>query len=110
LELVAQGDGGFFAKHGDTYRSDPRARGDRMISAVFYFHRAPKAFSGGQLRLHGLSASTGEVARDIEPLQGRLVVFPSWWPHEVLRVSCESGAFEDSRFSLNCWIHRAREG
>lgn len=108
LELAAHGDGGFFALHSDTYRSDQTARGDRMISTVFYFHSVPAGFSGGALRLHDLAARPGDPGLDIAPLNGRLVVFPSWWPHEVMPVLCPAKRFQDSRFSLNGWIHRAR--
>lgn len=108
LELVAHNDGAHFTIHSDTYRSSTPAFGDRMLSAVYYFHEEPKRFSGGALRLHRLGAVSGDAGLDVSPDNGRLVVFPSWWPHEVLRVSCETGAFEDSRFSFNCWLHRAR--
>jgi len=110
LELAAHNHGSHFTIHSDTYRSGVPARGDRMLSAVYYFHEEPRRFAGGALRLHRLGARAGDTGLDISPDHGRLVIFPSWWPHEVLRVSCETGAFEDSRFSLNCWIHRAREG
>lgn len=108
LELAAHGDGAFFALHSDTYRSDQAARGDRMISAVCYFHRIPSGFSGGFLRLHSLGARPGDPGHDIQPLSGRMVVFPSWWPHEVLPVQCPGMRFIDSRFSLTAWIHRDR--
>jgi len=108
LELAAHNDGAFFAIHGDSYRSDQPARGDRLLSGVYYFHREPVAFSGGQLRMHRPGAKPGDPGHDIEPRQGRLVLFPSWWPHEVLKVHCPSGDFADSRFGVNCWIHRQR--
>lgn len=108
LELVAYNDGAHFAIHSDTYSSRMPAFGDRMLSAVYYLHEEPKRFSGGALRLHRLDARSSHDGFDISPDGGRLVVFPSWWPHEVLRVSCGTRAFEDSRFSVNCWIHRAR--
>ncbi|HEX6858913.1 MAG TPA: 2OG-Fe(II) oxygenase [Caulobacteraceae bacterium] len=108
LELAAHNHGSHFTIHSDTYPGDQPAIGDRMLSAVYYFHEEPKRFSGGALRLHHLGARAGDAGQDISPDGGRLVVFPSWWPHEVTRVTCESRAFEDSRFSLNCWLHRAR--
>lgn len=108
LELVAHNDGAHFTIHSDTYSSSTPAFGDRMLSAVYYFHDEPKRFSGGVLRLHRLGARSGDEGLDVSPDNGRLIVFPSWWPHEVLRVSCATRAFEDSRLSLNCWIHRAR--
>ncbi len=108
LELAAHNDGAHFTLHSDTYASDEVARGDRMLSAVYYFHRQPKGFDGGALRLHRLGASPGDAGLDIAPDDNSLVVFPSWGPHEVMPVGCASRAFEDSRFAVNCWLYRAR--
>jgi Rps23 Pro-64 3,4-dihydroxylase Tpa1-like proline 4-hydroxylase len=47
---------------------------------------------------------------DVEPLHNSLVVFPAWLPHEVLKVSCPSGRFADSRFAINCWFHGVPKG
>ena len=109
LELAAHNDGAHFVLHADTYTRDKVARGDRMLSAVYYFHREPKRFDGGMLRLHRLGAKPGDPGVDIAPEQNSLLVFPSWGPHEVLPVSCPSHEFADSRFAVNCWVYRARE-
>lgn len=108
LELVAHNHGSFFTIHGDTYHTDRLAADHRMLTAVFYFHRVPKGFFGGELRLHRLGAQAGEPGCDVTPACCRLVVFPSWWPHEVRPVTCESAEFADSRFSVNCWLYRKR--
>lgn len=108
LELAAHNDGAHFTLHSDTYSSAEAARGDRMLSAVYYFHRQPRSFAGGALRLHRLGAAAGDAGFDIAPEDNSLAVFPSWGPHEVMPVSCASGAFADSRFAVNCWIYRAR--
>lgn len=108
LELAAHNDGAHFTLHSDTYLSSEPARGDRMLSAVYYFHRRPSAFQGGNLRLHRLGASPGDPGLDISPDDNTLVVFPSWGLHEVMPVSCPSRAFADSRFAVNGWIYRAR--
>jgi Rps23 Pro-64 3,4-dihydroxylase Tpa1-like proline 4-hydroxylase len=107
IEMVAHGDGAFFAKHVDL-ATGRHLESDRVISCVYYFHATPKAFSGGVLRLHSLAAS-GQPGTfvDIEPFFDTLVYFPSWFPHEVLPISCPSGRFIDSRFAINCWVHRA---
>jgi Rps23 Pro-64 3,4-dihydroxylase Tpa1-like proline 4-hydroxylase len=101
-ELVAHGDGAFYARHIDTQMQAQDRPGIRVLSGVYYFHRLPKAFSGGALRLYGFGA--GFV--DIEPTHNSLLVFPSWARHEVRPVSCPSGAFMDSRFAINCWVYR----
>jgi hypothetical protein len=49
LELAAHNDGAHFTLHSDTYSSAEPSRGDRMLSAVYYFHRQPRAFEGGSL-------------------------------------------------------------
>jgi Rps23 Pro-64 3,4-dihydroxylase Tpa1-like proline 4-hydroxylase len=105
VEFVAHGDGAFFERHIDT-RLDQKAEG-RLISAVYYFHALPKAFSGGVLRIHSLAAS-GQPGTfvDITPDYDTLVFFPSFFPHEVLPVRCASGKFLDSRFAINFWIHK----
>jgi SM-20-related protein len=104
IELVAHGDGAHYKLHQDVR---PGVQRDRTISGVYYFNRQPKAFSGGQLRLHALSESLKPGAfADIEPENDSVVFFPSWFPHEVLPVSCPSGEFMDARFAVNCWLHR----
>ena len=105
VELVAHGDGAFFLRHIDTLTHRDCRR--RVISAVYYFHALPKAFSGGVLRLHSLAASGMQCTFvDIAPDYDTLVFFPSFFPHEVLPVNCASPHFRDSRFAINFWIHR----
>jgi len=108
LEMVAHGDEAFYGKHRDTnVLTGPKFNNRRIISAVYYFHRVPKAFSGGTLRIYSFvgDQDTGAFI-DVEPTNDTLVFFPSWFPHEVLPVVCPSGRFEDSRFAINCWIRR----
>ena len=110
LELVAHGDGGMFVPHLDT-ATDAHGRGDstvRVLSAVYYFHRMPKHFTGGELVIHPIRNDAAiEV---LQPVANRLVVFPSFAPHEVRKILCPSKDFADSRFSINCWLRRARNG
>lgn len=115
LELAAHGDGAHFKPHTDTsLGSDRKPLGaapgeDRLISGVYYFHRQPKGFSGGELRLYrfGLDLTAGEPDPgdfvDLEPIDNSFVAFPSWAAHEVRRVDCPSGRFADYRFAVNCW-------
>ena len=113
LEIAAHGDGAFFAHHSDipvgTGRKplggDKTGKQDRLVSAVYYFHREPKRFSGGTLRLYRLGdhQASGDFV-ELEPEQNSLVVFPSWVRHEVRRVSCPGCGFEDYRFAVNAWL------
>jgi predicted 2-oxoglutarate/Fe(II)-dependent dioxygenase YbiX len=118
LEIAAHGDGAFFRPHHDLPvgaerrpKKEGALPGDRVVSAVFYYHCEPRGFSGGALRLYRFGARTGEDARegefvDIEPIANSLVAFPSWAVHEVRPVSCPSGRFEDRRFAVNIWFRR----
>jgi SM-20-related protein len=102
LELVAHGDGAFFARHMDTLKHR-----HRIISAVYYFHALPKAFCGGVLRLHSLAASGDKgTFIDISPDYDTVVFFPSIFPHEVLPVKSLRDEFMGSRFAINCWVVR----
>lgn len=105
LELVAHGDGAFYRRHIDT-RTVADTDHIRVLSGVYYFHRQPKGFSGGALRLYAIGDDDRFV--DIEPTHNTLLVFPAWAPHEVRPVSCPSGEFMDSRFAINCWLHVRR--
>lgn len=105
--IVAHRDGDYYGTHIDTrtQAADDAPDSIRMLSAVYYLHVTPRVFSGGELKLYRLGG--GEPV-NIEPLHDRLAIFPSFLPHEVLPVKSPSDRFEDARFSINCWLHRAR--
>ena len=116
LEMVAHNDGAHFNAHSDIpvgpgrerLGSGPDGRHERLLSGVYYFHREPKAFSGGALRLFRFGGgSAADDSVDLEPIQNSLLVFPSWAVQEVRRISCPSGAFEDSRFAVDAWLCRS---
>jgi SM-20-related protein len=110
-ELVAHGDGAFYKPHIDTQTAQyENVEEIRVLSGVYYFFAEPKAFSGGELRLYAIGGDADRNFIDIEPECNSLLVFPSWAPHEVLPVHCPSGRFMDSRFAINCWLHRKRAG
>jgi SM-20-related protein len=106
-ELVAHGDGAFFTRHVDATKEGRES--SRVISAVYYFHRSPKAFSGGALRIYSPNPNGDPGAFvDITPDSDTLVFFPSWSFHEVRPVTVPSGQFMDSRFAINCWVSRSK--
>jgi SM-20-related protein len=108
--IIAHRDGDYYGTHIDTRtQADNVQPSIRVISCVYYLYRTPRKFSGGELRIHRLGAAPEDGSSSvIEPVHDRLVVFPSFLPHEVLPVTLSSDRFEDSRFSINCWLHRAR--
>nr|WP_137677933.1 2OG-Fe(II) oxygenase [Parerythrobacter lutipelagi] len=105
LECVAHRDGGKFGTHIDTLTDTQRQDSDRIVSAVYYFYREPKPFSGGELALHAIGE---DESIHVEPRHNRLVAFPSFAPHEVMPVTVPGNAFPDARFSINCWLRRKR--
>jgi hypothetical protein len=111
FDLVAFRDGDYLRAHIDTTE---RADKVRVLSCVYYFATTPLGFTGGELRLHGFprpsAGSRPEPAAhvDVAPDTDTLVVFPSMLRHEVLPVHVPSGAWLDSRFTLNCWLHRVQ--
>ena len=108
MELVAHGDGAFYGRHIDP---NPHGEADtiRALSGVYYFHARPRAFSGGQLRLYPSASGAIDKFIDVDPTHNSFAVFPSWVTHEVMPVRCPSNQFEDSRFSVNCWVRVARK-
>jgi predicted 2-oxoglutarate/Fe(II)-dependent dioxygenase YbiX len=91
-QITASNDGDYFRLHQDGGPDDTR-----QISFVYFLHNEPHRFSGGELR----------IGADVVMPQGdTLILFPSVRPHEVLPLSLPSGAFADSRFTVNGWIHR----
>jgi SM-20-related protein len=107
-EIVAHANGAFYNRHIDTATSSSEVS-VRVLTAVYYFHAQPKKFQGGDLRLLPLRSSADETNYlDIEPINDRLLLFPSWVPHQVMPVVSESVDFKDSRFAINCWYHKLR--
>ena len=109
-QLTAAGSAQFFKLHADSAPDNSRA-----ISCVYYIHREPRAFSGGELRLYDCLEEEGGSCRaahsfeTVEPVSNRLVVFPSNEFHEVMPVRCPSDQFADYRFAVTSWLHRREQ-
>jgi len=101
LQVTAHNDGDFFKTHTDNGSGKTRRR---SISFVYYLHRLPKPFRGGELILYG-SSGRGQI-QTIEPLNNSILFFRSERSHAVGPVRCPSKKFEDSRFTVNGWVCR----
>ncbi len=107
-QITASNDGDFFRFHSDNGNGQV---GARFLTFVYFFQREPRQFEGGELRLHdarledGVYVSEGSY-QTIVPQQNQIVFFPCELMHEVTQVSCASGQFADSRFTLNGWLRR----
>jgi Rps23 Pro-64 3,4-dihydroxylase Tpa1-like proline 4-hydroxylase len=106
-QITASNDGDFFRWHNDNAHEEVASR---EITFVYFFHREPKKFHGGELRIYDSRWQDGYVPtenyRNIVPRQNQLVVFPSCLAHEITLVNCPSREFADSRFTVNGWFHR----
>ncbi len=106
-QITASRNGDFFRWHSDNAQDEVAAR---QITFVYFFHREPKAFEGGELRIQGPSGNdpTGGYGNyyTIVPRQNQVVLFDSSLTHEIVPVKCLSGRFTDSRFTVNGWFSR----
>lgn len=109
LQITATNDGEWFRAHTD---SGQGAVSGREITFVYFCHREPRGFSGGELWLWNAAEGTHDGQglpppdRVVVPAQNSVVFFPSEYLHEVTSVSCPSQAFLDSRLTFNGWVHR----
>jgi SM-20-related protein len=111
LQVTSSGDGEWFRAHRD---SGHGAVASRTLTFVYYCHREPRSFTGGELRMFGPVPEDRDVddpdvraqAVTIVPPQNSVVFFPSHYLHEVMPVHCPSQRFADSRLTVNGWLHR----
>jgi 2OG-Fe(II) oxygenase superfamily len=107
-QITASNDGDFFKSHND---NGGPTTASRRLTFVYFFHRDPRPFSGGGLRIYdfqsdGARQVSGRSYRTIMPQQNQIVFFPCQLMHEITPVECPSRLFADSRFTLNGWLHR----
>jgi Rps23 Pro-64 3,4-dihydroxylase Tpa1-like proline 4-hydroxylase len=107
-QITASNDGDFFRWHCDDGQGEIATR---EITFVYFLHREPKPFRGGELRIYdsrneqGVTVPTADY-RVVVPRQNQIVFFPSALAHEITPIECPSKAFVDSRFTVNGWFHR----
>ena len=108
VQITASNDGDFFHWHSDNCHDD---NAPREITFVYFFHREPTNFRGGELRIYDSRWENGgyvpmENHHTIVPQQNQMVLFVSSLAHEITPVECSSQAFADSRFTMNGWFHK----
>lgn len=110
IQFTAHNDGDYYRVHRDW---TPEDTGHRRLTFVYYLHRQPLGFDGGGLRMFDTSEDGGQyfdqAYSKVLPRDNRIVFFPSYVWHEVEKVTCRSGLYEDSRFTLNGWLGVADE-
>lgn len=100
LKIAAYAAGDFFKAHQDNGLSHT----GRRISFVYYFHREPKPYRGGDLLLYDSRFDPRAYVRSlftrIVPQNDSIVFFPSEYFHEVLPVQTATQDFSASRFTM----------
>ena len=107
--IRAYQDGNFFKVHQDSSASGHYAR--RIINFVYYFHKQPRPYTGGELLLFDsdVAADTYTLARftRVVPEDNSLIIFPCNFYHSVVTIRCPSQEFADSRFVINGHVQKA---
>jgi Rps23 Pro-64 3,4-dihydroxylase Tpa1-like proline 4-hydroxylase len=108
IQLTASNHAEFFRAHTDS--DDDELRG-RELTFVYFFHREPRRFGGGELKIFDtVKTKSGPTATErfqlVYPLQNQVVFFLSSYLHEILPVICPSRDFADSRFTVNGWYRQ----
>lgn len=108
-QVTASTDGSYFHIHQDSGKTEIDAT--RELTYVYYFNREPKRFTGGELRVYDDEVKDEKLVRTdsfraFEPLNNSIVFFYAAIMHEVTQVHVPSQDFQDSRFTVNGWVHR----
>ena len=90
-------DGDFFLKHQDFA---PYEIFQKKYTWVYYFHKEPRSFQGGDIIFY----DGDEVVGQVTPISGMLIVFSASTSHEVSTVQVPTQAFADSRFALTGFV------
>lgn len=107
-QITASNDGDYFHWHCDNGLDEIAGR---EITFVYFFHREPKPFRGGELRIYDSRLLNGDYRpteryRTVVPEQNQAVMFLSSLTHEITPVETPSHVFADSRFTVNGWFHK----
>lgn len=104
VKLTAHDEGGFFEIHQDGF--EVVGNGHRHLSWIYYFHKTPKRYKGGELVIFDSTCQPeehrympSEFTRYI-PKDNELIIFPSWFHHGVTHVRKQIGDFSASRFAV----------
>ncbi|HYH19476.1 MAG TPA: 2OG-Fe(II) oxygenase [Azospirillum sp.] len=83
----------------------------RELTFVYYFHRTPKRFRGGDLLMYDAGLERDVLYNPmrftrVAPAHNSILFFPSRALHEVAPVSCSSDDLLDGRLTVTGWMAR----
>jgi hypothetical protein len=112
VHLRTYQDGHFFKVHRDVDPTHPDVA-SRVISYVYFFHRVPRRYTGGELLLFDTDPGANKFTRSafttLVPEDNTLVLFPSDFYHCVVPVRSPGKEFADGRFVINGFVQRQAE-
>jgi SM-20-related protein len=108
-QLTGTVDKGYFKPRND----NSAGVGYRKVTFVYYFHREPRPYNGGEIRFFGynpLAPDIGDARHMLEllPVQNSIIFFDASCYHEVRNVRCQTPGFANARFIVNGWICTAK--
>ena len=106
LQVTGHSDGGFFSVHSDASANPDAPTWARHLTFIYYFHRLPRHFTGGDLLLFDPPSSGDLSFTRIDPTHNSLVFFQSNQLHTVTRVQSSSTDPLDGRWTVNGWLHQ----
>lgn len=107
IQLTVHTDNGFFKVHTDC--ADEEYYKNRQLTFVYYFHKLPKFFEGGEILLFDTDTINNSCTTQhtkIIPSNNSIIFFPSNYYHQVRPVHLKSNKIENGRFAINGWIHK----
>jgi hypothetical protein len=86
--------------------TSPGPTRERILTFVYYLHRQPAAFTGGELRLYdrwmvGGRPRAAPSFATFAPTDNTLLAYLPSSRHEVVTVRCPSGTFANRRFAVS---------
>ena len=98
-----------YGDQGQQYKYHTDYNGNRLITLVYYFHKEPKKYKGGEIQFTRSPISNGKILDknetpiNITPENNMMVIFGSKVAHTVLPTKSPK-TFDNGRFSVNIWI------
>jgi len=103
--LTATLGGQYYRNHIDKKNSQPP---HRVLNCVYYYHKEPKAFSGGDLLMHDTNLkdlqTPGNRFTRLSPQNNCMAVFPADYYHEISEVVGDPDDFSSARFAVVCHV------
>jgi hypothetical protein len=73
-------DGDYYKKHRDWGEGYKKRGGKHAYTTITWFHRIPKAFTGGEFKLNDIDVT-------LESKHNRMLMIPNYYTHEVLPLA-----------------------